>query len=161
MKVYFTQIYADVGVNFNISYKVTNELTDRVNKELIDENVFELKHGEGYKLGFVISAKKGIDDMVIKGPSTSGRYKTVEYVLYLPYEKVMESPDQLRTILHYVSKGVTSVLSAYNATSCGIDVLLSDLTREMSENLGSEVGEEKGKIDFDEIVNKARRDRKQ
>src|SRR5262245_56694701 len=161
MKVYFTQIYADVGANFNISHKVISELTDRVNKELVDENVFELKYGEGYRLGFVISAKKDIDDMVIKGPSISGRYKTVEYIIYLPYEKVMENPDRLRTILCYVSKGVTSVLSAYNTTNCRIDVLLSDLTREMSENPEYEVREEKGKIDFDEIVNKARRNRKQ
>jgi hypothetical protein len=161
MKVYFTQTYADVGVNFDISHKVTSELTDRVNKELVDENVFELKHGEDYKLGFVMSAKKGIDDTVIKGPSISGRYKTVEYILYLPYEKVMESPDRLRTILCYVSKGVTSVLSSYIPTSRRIEVLLSDLIREISENLEYKIGEEKGKIDFDEIVNKARRNRKQ
>jgi hypothetical protein len=69
----------------------------------------------------------------------------------------MESPGQLRAILCYVSKGVTSVLSAYNTTNCRIDVLLSDLAREMSENPECEVREEKGKIDFDEIVNRARR----
>jgi hypothetical protein len=38
---------------------------------------------------------------------------------------------------------------------------LSDLIREISENLEYKIREEKEKIDFDEIVNKARRNRKQ
>jgi hypothetical protein len=61
---------------------------------------------------FRISAKRGISDNEIRGPTVFKKDKDVEYTIFLPFDVIAAEPDVNRGALTFLMKGVYRVLES-------------------------------------------------
>lgn len=109
MKVWFSQIYCEPGVEFPFSHFFQRRFSEEVT-ELAEASAKFLKiYGRDFELMFRISAKQSLEDNEIKGPSVFRKTKDVEYTVFLPFNTVMRHADAPRQALRFLLKGVYSV----------------------------------------------------
>ncbi|ELY3838985.1 hypothetical protein SMX93_004351 [Cronobacter turicensis] len=116
MRIKFNQIYAEVGVNYNITNAVLNPLEEMLNS--LDKKIQhyeKLFSGSDYTVVFIISATAKNEELVVKGPTTLSKKKKVEFVIFLPYKKIESFIDEITYILGHVCNGICEVLAKYKA----------------------------------------------
>ncbi|MDI7691610.1 hypothetical protein [Cronobacter malonaticus] len=114
MRIKFNQIYAEVGVNYNITNAVLNPLEEMLNS--LDKKIQhyeKLFSGSDYTVVFIISATAKNEELVVKGPTTLSKKKKVEFVIFLPYKKIESFIDEITYILGHVCNGICEVLAKY------------------------------------------------
>jgi hypothetical protein len=117
MKVAFSHIFIQVGINFNFSYKLHKFLIAELSDLITPSEKFLKLHGEDYQLIFNISAKKQLAINEIVGPLTSKKNKTVEFSVFLPYTPIMKELEPNRSALEHLFEGVYEVLEKYEIDS--------------------------------------------
>jgi len=113
MKVFFSQVYVQVGISFPFSHVFQKFLSAEMTEILQPSPMFIGCYGEDYELMFRISAKQELESMEIKGPSIYRKTKDIEYTLFLPYTSIMKEPEPNKIALEYLYEGVYCVLSKY------------------------------------------------
>jgi len=110
MNIYVAQIYIEAGVNYPFTHWfqqfISRELTKRVQ---LSERLIE-EYGEDFDLIFRMSAKAGILDTEIKGPTVFKRDKDVEYTIFLPFNDQAHNSDLLHSIVVKLLAGIVLVL---------------------------------------------------
>jgi hypothetical protein len=72
---------------------------------------FSSNYGEDYDLVFNVSAKTGLNSPEVKGPTVFKREKTVEYTIFLPFErKVAVNDESLSSTLRMLLSSMNAVL---------------------------------------------------
>ncbi|ELY3469367.1 hypothetical protein SMX26_004015 [Cronobacter universalis] len=114
MRIKFNQIYAEVGVNYNITNAVLNPLEEMLNAlDKKTQHYEKLFSGSDYTVVFIISATAKNEELVVKGPTTLSKKKKVEFVIFLPYKKIESFIDEITYILGHVCNGICEVLAKY------------------------------------------------
>ena len=119
MKIYFGQIYIQVGINFPFNYLFQIFLGEKITELVKPSLKFIKRFAEDYSLMFRVSAKKELAENEIKGPSVYKKNKDVEFSIFLPYSVIMKHEEPNREALNYLFKGIYEVLEKYE-----IDVLV-------------------------------------
>lgn len=109
MKVAFSQIYIEVGANFPFSVHFQRRLSDEVSKLVTPSPKYERKYGADFDLIFRISAKRGLNENELRGPSASKKYKSVDYSVFLPFDLIVASREAPRLAVDYLLNGVADV----------------------------------------------------
>lgn len=86
MKIFVGQIYIKAGVVFPFSLRFQRWLGDALSERVEASEKFRNAFGTDFGLGFRISAKEGIDQPEIKGPTVFKRDKNVEFTIFLPHQ---------------------------------------------------------------------------
>ncbi|WP_172918560.1 hypothetical protein [Capnocytophaga canis] len=118
MKVIFSQIYIQVGVNFNFSHQFQTFLSSRISELLCVSKKFIKLHDEDYTIVIRISAKKELTTNEIKGATIYKKDKDVEFTIFLPYTPIMQTSEPSKSALEYLFEGVYDILQKYE-----IDIL--------------------------------------
>jgi hypothetical protein len=113
MKVAFSHIFIQAGINFKFSFKLHNFLSKELSELIIPSGKFLRLYGEDYQLIFNISAKKQLAINEIVGPLTSKKNKTAEFSVFLPYTPIMQEVEPNRSALQHLFEGVYEVLGKY------------------------------------------------
>ncbi|TGE20926.1 hypothetical protein [Hymenobacter metallicola] len=107
-------IYPEAGVNFPISYLFMRLLREQLaHLEPQQHVVFQAKYGLDFTLGIILSAKSNTSQLEIKGPSSSKKYKVVDYVLYIPFVIAEEAETFYSQYVSFVCTGVSTVLEKF------------------------------------------------
>ncbi len=109
MKVGFTQVYIEAGVNFPFNYLFQRYLSEELTALVRTSSKFLKKYGPDFDLRFYISAKKSLADNEIRGPGVYKKGKYVEYTVFLPYSVITLKDDINRSALQFLFKGVYAV----------------------------------------------------
>jgi len=112
LRIYFGQIYIEVGVNFPFSHVFQRYLSEEVTNRIVPSPFFLEKFGEGWDLIFRISAKQKIDNLEICGPSKFKKDRDVEYTIFLPYDKIKNDTQIFESALEYLFDGIFSVFES-------------------------------------------------
>lgn len=113
MKIYFTQIYIQIGVSFPFEYTFQSFLGTKITDLVKPSLKFTELHGDDYSLGFYISAKKELEINEIVGPSIYKKDKDIEYSIFLPYTQIMKQSEPNRSALENLFGGIYYVLGEY------------------------------------------------
>lgn len=113
MKIIFSQIYIQVGVNFNFSHQFQKFLSSRVSELLYASEKFLKLHDKDYTIIFRISAKKELATNEIKGATIYKRDKDIEFTIFLPYTPIMQEPEPNKSALENLFQGIYEVLGKY------------------------------------------------
>ena len=116
MTIHFGQVYVQPGVSFPFTHHFQRRLSEAISALVEPSPTFAKKFGDDYALIFRISAKKGLHDNEVLGPTVFKKARDVEYTVFLPFDEIARSSDVPRTALRYLLKGVCSVFN-----SLGID----------------------------------------
>jgi hypothetical protein len=87
MRIYFGQIYIEVGVWYPFTQEFQVYLSELATQDTTGTERFCSKYGDDFDIVFNISAKAALRTAEVKGPSVYKRDKTVEYSVFLPYDK--------------------------------------------------------------------------
>jgi len=110
MKFYFGQIYIQAGTKFPFSY-LFSEWLDEVVTECVEASPHFDKKYPDFRLIIRISAKAGLREPEIRGPSVFRRDKDVEFSVFLPHEnKDYFDPAICRDIVRQLLESVIKVL---------------------------------------------------
>src|SRR3974377_1652345 len=109
MQISFTQVYIEGGVSFPFSHLFQHRLSEALSA-LAEPSALFLKHyGADLEFIFYISAKDGIQDNEIRGPTVFRKAKDVEYTVFLPFDVVMRHDDAPRYAVILLLKGICEV----------------------------------------------------
>ncbi len=113
MKVYFGQVYIQVGISFPFSHLFQNFLGTKVTELVKPSSKFIKCYAEDYSLMFRISAKKELTENEIRGATVYKKDKDVEFSIFLPYTPIMQKENPNREALKYLFEGIYEVLEKY------------------------------------------------
>jgi hypothetical protein len=100
--------------------------------ESVDE--FLVKFGEGFSAVVNISAKTGIVEPEIRGPTVFKRDKDVEYTLFLPYDVIMRQHDSRRMAARYILSGIRAIFERAGIGLEQLDATMNALTEHLSSD---------------------------
>lgn len=109
MKVWFRQCYIESGANFPFSHHFQKRFSREVTALSSPSAKFIQKYGEESELTFNVSAKRGLQDNELRGPTVFRKTKDVEYTVFLPFDVIMAHVDAPRHALLFLLKGVCKV----------------------------------------------------
>ncbi|MDR3406481.1 MAG: hypothetical protein P4L99_28615 [Chthoniobacter sp.] len=134
MKIHFGQIYIESGVSFPFSFQFQRHLSDEISALVAPSAKFTQDYGDDWQLMFRVSAKRGICDNEIRGPSVFKKDKDVEFTIFLPFDVIHGESGVLQSAIGFLLQGVSSVLD-----SLGIDVSEIQAQRgRLSESISSD-----------------------
>jgi hypothetical protein len=112
MKVHFGQVYIKPGIDFPFSHHFQRRLAQEVTALVEPSLTFINKYGCDSKLMFNVSAKQGIKDNEIKGPTIFKKTKNIEYTVFLPFDVIIRQAEVPQTALRYLLRGACSVFES-------------------------------------------------
>jgi hypothetical protein len=139
MKVHFSQIYIEQGAECPFNSRFNLYIAEQVTSLVEPSTWFSAKYGGDWKLIFRISARWSPDEndtergvklsesartklarfrsftseplrVELRGPTVFKKDKDVEYSIFLPFRRVIESETPPVTALNYIFAGVYAVL---------------------------------------------------
>lgn len=139
MRLYITMFPVEQGAEFPFNCTFQRYISEQVTSMVFPSAWFSAKYGEDWNLIFRISAKWSPDDddtergvrlsgdaraklaryrsftseplrVELRGPTVFKKDKDVEYSIFLPFRRVIESDTPPVTTLKYIFAGVYSVL---------------------------------------------------
>ena len=63
----------------------------------------------------------------IRGPSIFRKKKDVEYTLFLPYDVIIEAPNECRVAMEFILRGIIGILAAVHIDAKGLEAQQSYL----------------------------------
>lgn len=114
MKIFFSQIYIQAGVNFNFSHQFQIFLSKKISGLLCASEKFLKLHDEDYSIIFRISAKKELAINEIKGATIYKKDKDIEFTIFMPYSVIIKTENPKKTALQYLFLGIYEALSKYD-----------------------------------------------
>lgn len=118
MRIYFGQIYIEPGVWYPFTQEFQEYLSGLATQDTTGTERFCGKYGDDFDIVFNISAKAALRVAEIKGPAVFKRDKTVEYSVFLPYDK--QAPVDavlLVDVVRVLLASVNTVLSNLGMTT--------------------------------------------
>lgn len=97
MKIFVSQIYIQVGINYPFSYIFQKWMHEELSKLVKPSGAFLKKYSEDFEIMFRLSAKSEIKEAEIKGPTIYKKDKDIEFTVFLPHNgKPVESCEDCR-----------------------------------------------------------------
>jgi hypothetical protein len=112
MKVHFGQIYIEPRASFPFSYRCQQRISREVTALVKPSPKFIKTYGTEFKLMFNVSAKCGIRENKIKGPSVFRKSKNVEYTIFLPFDVIIRDAEAPKSALRFLLEGVYKIFDA-------------------------------------------------
>jgi hypothetical protein len=165
MKVWFGQIYIEPGVSFPFSHLFQRRLSAEVTALVEPSSTFLKKYGSDFELIFRISAKQGLKDNEIKGPTVFRKAKDVEYSIFLPFDVINRNADAPKRALSFLLKGVCKVFDMleidktrlFNKQQSLIEGICSDPTMLEEPSWNKELNETLARTLFEAFFDKNKR----
>ncbi|MCA9195620.1 MAG: hypothetical protein KDB03_27800 [Planctomycetales bacterium] len=111
MNIYVAQIYPEAGVNYPFTHQFQQFMSKTLTDSVPKSEAFAEKYGGDFDLMFRMSAKSGIEQPEIKGPTVFKRDKDVEYTIFLPFRGSDYDSNVLRHAVTELLDGIVRVLS--------------------------------------------------
>lgn len=125
--------YNEVGFSFNFSHKVDNYIREQI-KELIF-NKYKLDEIDiDWYLNLVVATDSKTIDLEVRGPEKRKRQKMIDYGLWLPYSKIMNSANPLECYIDYFIEAVAIVLANYGVVKQDVLNIVPIAKKEIIDN---------------------------
>ena len=128
MKSQFTQIYAEVGVAFDLPHLLLKALRAKLDALGKTVPVFAKRFKtDDFVIDYIISATRRSGDLHVKGPGFLRKRPRVEFSIFIPYVEIADHGERMAYVLDQVGAGIREVLERYGVDSSGVE----DCVREM------------------------------
>jgi hypothetical protein len=118
--------------SFCIPPQVLTRICRDLSRALEDEKAFVTKYKADYKLLILVSTRKDTRQTDIRRPAILRKLQCIEYVVYLPYQEISESPHYLSSFSNYLLDAIKEILSKYQIKSKRLDETVSRLLKTIS-----------------------------
>ena len=105
-------LFSEPGFKFHISYKVDNFIRDKL-RILMHTYKLDEKDKDLF-LGLVVSTNSKTKKVEVKGPDVDKKNKFINWGLWLPYEDIVNTNNQLVPYLKYIFEAMVIVFGKYD-----------------------------------------------
>lgn len=112
MKFTLASVFLEPGINFKFNYLVDLFIVNQLHQHLLTELQVEEKQKE-YRFDLTIQTTQNTHEVELKGPYISKKQKTIEWTLFLPYEKTTQAADPLAAYLDYFFDAAVELFTRY------------------------------------------------
>ena len=133
MRVYFSQIYIQEGVNYPFSHVFQQYLSKNITELTESSEQFDKEYGNDWDIMFRISAKKELDKVEIKGPTVFKKTKDVEYTIFLPFVNIDLKSNKYSLAIENIIDSVCSILVDLNFSTTKIRNTKAQLINEICQ----------------------------
>ncbi len=133
MKIRISALYAEPGISFEISYKVMSFLEQTINRRLAIPDELDEK-AKGWTFNLMISTKKECRRAEAKGPDVAKRTRTKTWGIWLPYEEIIKSPNQLESFVNKFFEAAGTVLVTHGVKTEDIEKAEIEVKKEIIDN---------------------------
>lgn len=109
MKITVSKLYVEPGVSFEISYKVAQQI-EKILNQLVSNYC---KNEKIACLSLIVSTKTECHKAEAKGPSYDKKNRCKTWGIWLPYKKIVQSPDQVEPFLTSFFEAVQPVFADF------------------------------------------------
>jgi hypothetical protein len=152
MRIALASVYEEVGTSFHLSHLVVKFLREKLQELFNSLEISEFSEkfgGNDFSLGFIISATRSSESLIVNGPVIMKKPKAVDFVLLIPFRQISDSQEKIDYVLTHITDGVEQVLRRYNAPDPGV--------AETVKNVATTIREDPQKFEY--IPKSARRPR--
>lgn len=111
MKVFISQFYIFAGVEYPFSHRFQRFLSEELSNCIAASDTFIRKYSVDFDIVFRMSAKAGLADPEVFGPTVFKRDKSVEFTIFVPFHQDETRGNDLnRRILHILLNQIVDVL---------------------------------------------------
>lgn len=121
-------IFAEVGVNFEISHKVDLFIRSLIIKKIMVPYALDKQNKETL-LSFIVSTSSKTMNAEVRGPDCDKRNNAITWTLWLPYKEITKAQDPLRPYIKYYFQAASEVFQHY-----GVDPKKVLDLQELAEN---------------------------
>jgi hypothetical protein len=129
MENYFfrlSAIYGEPKINFIIPHKIDEYLMKKMNEVLFPNDIFNKKY-LGMSINFIVNTDSVTQELTIRKPLVSKRYKVVDFVVVIPHKAVCESENYLHTYFSFLEAGIKIVLERFELYSEKIALIFKEI----------------------------------
>jgi len=112
MNVYFRQCYIEPGAEFPFSHYFQRRLSREITSLVEPSSNYLQKYSPRFNVTFNVSAKKGISENEIRGPTVFKKTHDVEFTVFLPFDAIMRRAEVPKAALSSLLKGVCDVFDS-------------------------------------------------
>ena len=112
MKIFVCQFYIEPGIKFPFSHYFQHRISDEITQRIVPSAVFVQKYAAGFNLIFRMSAKASLTEPEIRGPTVFKKHKSVEFTLFLTFNKDEAGPSAYRRVLMQLMQQIVIVLKS-------------------------------------------------
>jgi hypothetical protein len=143
LEILTSSLYNEMNSYFSISHKIDLKIREELNEKIKNHMQVESKQKD-MDINLIVSTNREILNVEVKGPSFNRKYKMINWGLWLPYEPIVGSTDQVIPYLKYYYEALVILLGRY-----GID---EDRLKKVWVSVENEViGNSEYKFDEDNI----------
>jgi hypothetical protein len=135
-------IFSEIKTYFSISYKVDLLIRRKLNESILSDLQLKSKDKDMCCIDLVVSTSRATIQVEVKGPQIYRKDKTISWGLWLPYEAIVNTSDQLIPYLKYYFDAVVLVFENYRITEDKIRVIQKSVEEEVLNNRAEYVYEE-------------------
>jgi len=137
MRIYVSQIYIEVGVEYPFSHHFQIYISEELTRRVAASERFVSEYAEDFDLIFRVSAKAGIAQPEVRGPTVFAKDRDVEFTIFLTFDKTEAPGEQkYRRVLRQLVDQIIEVLR-------GLDMDVSRLSQESNRIVERIVGDPK------------------
>lgn len=121
----------------NLTPGLQNRFSDSTHKIVIEvlRRKFETWTGffdkyTSWNLGYIITTKKGVEELEVKGPTIFKRDKLVDYTIFLP-----DVNYSLEEYIEFVFKGIAVSLKEYGVEDSAVILMREECRRDLNLNV--------------------------
>jgi hypothetical protein len=133
MKITISALYVEPGVSFEIPYTVIGFIREVLNKRLLKRYGLNEKQNDVW-LSLIISTKREYRKAEAKGPDFDKENGCLTWGLWLPYEEIFQSPDQIKMFIIKFFEAIKSILVTYGIKPDDVEQAKDEVRKEVVGN---------------------------
>lgn len=136
MNIYVSQIYPEAGVNYPFTHRFQQFISKALTNRIASSESFVRQYGDDFDLIFRMSAKSGIQEPEIKGPTVFRRDKDVEYTVFLPYGGNAHDLNSLGEVVSSLISAIIDVLDDLGFDTTNVSSDSAELIKQITGDAG-------------------------
>jgi hypothetical protein len=137
-----SSILSEVNSYFSISHKVDLKIREELNENIVPYVKLTSKEKEMEFINLIISTKKTILDIEVKGPDFNRKEKIINWGLWLPYRDLVEYSDQRKPYIKFYFDALVILFERYGVEEVVLRQVQKAIEKEVIENKEYEYEEE-------------------
>lgn len=147
MEILTSSLFNEVNSYFSINHKVNLKIREKLNESIKSDLQITSKEKDMCFINLIVSTNKSTSNVEVKGPDFNRKDKIINWGLWLPYEDIVNSENQVLPYLKYFFDALVVVFDNYGINEERLREIEMSVEKEIIGN--SEYEYEEDVIDLD------------
>ena len=151
MRILTGSLFSEVNSYFSISHKVDLKIREELNDTISSDLQLNTKEKDMDFINLLVSTNKATLNVLVKGPEINRKDKIINWGLWLPYEAIVSSTNQVIPYLQYYFDALIILLGSYGISEKRIREIQFHVESEIIGNSAYEYEEDDFDLDLSEL----------